>query len=174
MLSRPSEKRVAARALPAAKACVPRGNRMQSRPGSMLSRLACRFQAVPVFHVVLNDRHGFALSLVPRHDRRREVHGRAGVAFPNVRPIQQHPLPSIGLPRRSHSAHWCPLSHIPMAQPSPSSPRSNEKSTSRSRESHGNPEADPHRVKCNASSDLGLVPAWGLPILNWKKQHEGE
>jgi len=33
MLSRPSEKGVVARALLAAKACVPRGNRMLSRPG---------------------------------------------------------------------------------------------------------------------------------------------
>jgi len=33
MLSRPSEKRVVARALPAAKACVPRRNRMLSLPG---------------------------------------------------------------------------------------------------------------------------------------------
>jgi len=33
MLSRPSEKRLVARALPAAKACEPRGNRMLSRPG---------------------------------------------------------------------------------------------------------------------------------------------
>jgi len=33
MLSRPSEKRVVARALPAAKACAPHGNRMLSRHG---------------------------------------------------------------------------------------------------------------------------------------------
>jgi len=33
MLSRPSEKRVVARTPPAAKACSPRGTRMQSRPG---------------------------------------------------------------------------------------------------------------------------------------------
>jgi len=33
MLSRSSEKRVVAGALPAAKACVPRGTRMLSRPG---------------------------------------------------------------------------------------------------------------------------------------------